>query len=186
MARRPSSGKAALPDKVCDYISWGRFCWPNEKPRLSSLFCPREGSRAGTHDLQKAHKALHVGRASPLALRSHSEPRKLVTHLTKCATRFRGGDLAGRTRNLAFQCLFCPREGSRAGTHDLQKAHKALHVGRASPLALRSHSSPRKLVAHLTKAGAKCGDKKSCGSDATRSFPFHSSSWNQMIRSVRF
>ena len=65
-----------------------------------------------------------------------------------CVTTFRGGDSAGRTRNLAFQCLLCPRGGSRARTHDLRRAWTVLRVGRASPLALRSHSGPRKSVAH--------------------------------------
>jgi len=100
-----------------------------------------------------------------------------------CATTFRGGDFAGRTRNLAFQCPFHPRKGSRAGTHDLVCSGRpgilpggrrcsggwvgghphptavptALCVGRASPLALRSHSGPRNLVAHpfLTVPGVR-------------------------------
>jgi len=58
-----------------------------------------------------------------------------------CATTFRGGDLAGRTRYLAFQRPLSPREGSRARTHDLQRARATLRVGRASPLVLRSYSS---------------------------------------------
>ena len=60
----------------------GEVSWPNGKPCFSMPLPPREGSRAGTHDLPRARTALRVGRASPLALRSHSDPRKLVAHST--------------------------------------------------------------------------------------------------------
>ena len=46
-------------------------------------------------------------------------------HSPPCVTTFHGRDSAGRTRNLASQCPFRPREGSRAGMHDLQKTPKA-------------------------------------------------------------
>jgi len=83
-----SNRKLADGGRGCDYISWGRFCRPNEKPRLSSLLCPRQKSRARTHDLPRARTTLRVGRASPLVLRSHSSPRKLVAHPgAGCTTR---------------------------------------------------------------------------------------------------
>jgi hypothetical protein len=67
--RQQASGSrqegSRIRQQVCDYISWGGFAGQTRNLACQCLFRPREGSRAGTHDLQE--RRCQCPRASVLA-----------------------------------------------------------------------------------------------------------------------